>query len=191
MSFNASFSVQQPTAQKFYPGSLGRPREQPLHIRASHRYYMHFADACNSSHSPLAAATGFVAPWICPPSAPPSSLPPHLHRHIFKVFSIPGGEYNIHQGVVQCSTAYNLTTLPSSLRWCDDSGSDSPIHVRYTDTAYDSLMLLVQSTRRQPAFQHPEASPPRRLPRRPHTSMCAFLRPLAYLEVSTVSNRLH
>ena len=124
---------------------------------------MHFADACSSSHSPPVAAMSFVAPWICPPSLLPSSLPPHLHRRIFKVFSIPGGEYNIHQGIVQCSTAYNLLTLPSSLRWCHNSRSDSPIHVHCRDTACNSLMLLVQSAWQQPALQHP-GLPPSLLP---------------------------
>ena len=46
----------------------------------------------------------------------PFSLPPHLHRCILKIFSIPRSEYDIIWGVVQCSTAYNSTTLPR-LTW--------------------------------------------------------------------------
>src|SRR5258708_38402539 len=38
--------------------TMERLWERLLQVRISHRYYMRFSDACSSSHSPPAAATG-------------------------------------------------------------------------------------------------------------------------------------
>ena len=73
ISFNASFSVQQPTAQKICPGLLGRPWEWFPHPCALHRYHMQLADASSAVH---VAATSFAVPWASPP---PHCLPHHPH----------------------------------------------------------------------------------------------------------------
>ena len=81
-----------------------------------------------------------------PPSSLPSSPPPHLHGHIPKVIGIPGGQYDILQGVVHCLMTYNSNILPRLAQPCNNSGSIPPMYVRYTDTTCTSLMLVVQST---------------------------------------------
>ena len=69
-----------------------------------------------------------------------------LHGRIIKALGIPEGKYGIIGGVVQARSLTTRRSCPGSPRLCDNSRSDSPMYVRYTHTAYTSLMLVVQPT---------------------------------------------
>ena len=153
MSFNASIvsnGLQLENLAQAQP-TMERPWERLLQVRTSHRYHMRLSDACNSSHSPPVAATGFLAPGSCPP---PCRLPhcPHTSTDAFlrplaylEVSSISSF------GVQRLATR---RSSPGSPRPCNNSGSISLKYVRYRDTACASLMHVVLSTvhmQRQPA----------------------------------------
>ena len=125
---------------------------------------MRFADAYIPVRSPPTAATGFCCSLDLSPLLAAFLAIPHLHTCIFKVFSIPRGEYDIVQGVVQCPTQ---RPYPSLVGLRNGSGGDSSMYVHYTDTACTLLMLVAQLTvhvRRILAVWHLGPSPPCRLP---------------------------
>ena len=158
MSFNASIvasivsnGLQLENLAQARP-TMERLWERLLQVRTLHRYHMRSSDACSSSHSPPAAATGFVAPGSAPP---PRRLPRRPHT---SMCAYPRPLAYPEVSTISSFGVQRLTTrgsCPGSPRPCDDSGSNSPMYVRYTDTACASLTLVVQSTvhaRRQPAL---------------------------------------
>jgi hypothetical protein len=44
-----------------FAGSFGR-RDDPLHVRMSYKFYIHFTDACGPTHSPRATPIGSLGP---------------------------------------------------------------------------------------------------------------------------------
>ena len=150
MSFKASFSARSLTTRISCPGSPSlcddSGSDSPPQVRAPPRYRMSITEACSAVYSPRAAATGFAAPWGFPPPRRLPRRPPHLHGRILKALGIPKGKYDSLKALFGARSLTTRGSFPGSPRPCDDSGSDSPIYVRYIDTAYASLKPVVQST---------------------------------------------
>ena len=115
------------------------------------RQYVRYSRRCD--RPPQVLALLFLGPR---PRRLPRRLPRHPHYgRILKVFSMLKGEYDVIQRVKRVNSvqmAYNSKTLPRLGRPWNDSGSDSSRYVRHTDTTCATLMLVVQSARRQPAL---------------------------------------
>src|SRR5258708_9440058 len=152
----SSFGIQQLTTRRSCPGL----RERLPQVRALHRCPMCLTDADTVVHSPRAVTTGFVAPWRFPP---PRRLPRHPHTSmggLSRSLAYPDVGTILSFGVQRLTTRGSCPGSPSP---CSDSGSVSLKYVRYTDTAYTSVMPVVPSTvypRRHPPFSILAVLPP-------------------------------
>jgi len=164
ISFKASFGVQWLTTRRSCPGS---PRLCDTSGSDSPKYVRYPDTAC-ASLKPVVQSTVYVQqqPALQHPGSPPPRCLPRCPHTSMGAFSRASSYPEVSTISFEASFgARSLTTrrsCPGSPRPCDDSRSDSPKSVHYTDTTCTSLTLVVQPTvhmQRQSALLHLDLSP--------------------------------